>query len=204
MNRRLRAICLYTACLMVLPTCGKKKVDSSLTIALSPDNSFILPGETSNCKDYFLYEESPENGLSQSVQPFRVNFPSFKFFWDSTKILVIAQLKLTIRHPSISGGKYECKLTGDELNTLLAYPQGKIPGKAPGAKAVEMDSSVQSTRVGYPVCGFDCGGIQLNDNVGSFKAKAELEAIGYSYTSDGSAPQEPVKTVITPTVEYFK
>jgi len=128
--------------------CGQKSQNTAgLSISISPQQSFLLPGSSSNCLDVSVYKKAiltsgqtaPTEGTS--VSTLRVSFPKFSLTWTPTSstppgqtppaglTLYVAYIRLIITSNNMSGGKFQYDIAGSELSALLGRTSNSFNGQ---------------------------------------------------------------------------
>lgn len=215
-----------TGLLFSAPGCGKKSnsLSEGLSMQVAPDTAIVVPGKSSSCNDLHEAKLNPTAGINQSVGPYRLYFPRFRFKWNGSEsenaptgagtTLYIAAMRFTVNSPSINGGadfKYEFDTA--EIEALFGQPGGKIDGSNNNFFQILSDqNSVGSSGTdnqndrsfaSYPTCGLAIGGIPIDEKeTPNFKASGKITIIGYIVNADYT--QRPVKIQAPAKLQYFK
>ena len=208
--RLILSVFLAVSASLSLFSCGGTDLGADLTMVINPTKSFLLPGTSSSCLDYANAQVS---GIAPtaSVTENRLSFPSFSLSWNSTtRLLYIAYLRVVLRNPGISGGVFEQRISGPDLDSILGIPSGAafngtlIPNFSATTKTISTGSartySASTPALVFPACSFTVGGIGVTNAQRGFAGSGRIELVGFSVTADGG--QAPVRKFIDIQYEY--
>lgn len=181
----------------VIAGCGPKKdLGEFLAISVKPGKVFIVPGTGFSCSDKVSAKASGQIA-TPSISEHRIFFSNFRLAWNSSDTLYVSRIKITISGSAIEGDEYSVTLSTEELEALLAAPQGKIVGKQ------EINSSDAARDNGpYVPCGLHIGGIKfIEDAPSTFTTRVDVQVDGYSENADGE--QSRVQQKLKADAEFF-
>ncbi len=160
--RRSRNIFLAFSSFFIFGSCGQKATSSDgISMTLQPEQSYLLPGSSSNCLDVSAYKKVLISNSTTiptqatSVSSLRVSFPKFGLAWSQTTTLFVAYLRLTITSNSLAGGKFEYDVAGSELSALLGTSSNSFKGKS---KLLNSEDAVTVGKIYSDDPARDCSG----------------------------------------------
>ncbi len=173
-----------------LLSCEVKKNSEGLSISVSPEQVFVVPGTDESCQDAKTNVTATDP--TRSIAGPRVRFTNFVLGWaNPNHSLTVALIRVTLTGQGITGGEQKIDFAVDEIEALLGRTGGFIA-------AVSGNTEIQSINTkgstGYLPCGLAVGGIALADPTAKFTARAKVELFGFSTNSAGE--QEPVRAEI--------
>lgn len=152
------------------------------------DEAVAVTGATSNCTD----KRGGTTPFPQSVTADFFQMATFNLDWKGTNELVPAEMTITLNHPYLDGGEYECSISG----TLLEDTFGVPPYAGPAL--IQMNDGIRTS------CAIACGGIKkkaaYEDT--SFSTIGTIEFTGYSQ-DPGGTNVAPVRAISRVRVEFY-
>lgn len=153
------------------------------TLTLSPAHSFLLPGQSSSCRDL---KEAAEFATipNTSIRDLRFSFNSLNFEIPESYDVQLVRIRVEAQNPNLVGGKFVHDIGGVELEALFETMDGLIPGPSL--------ASTRNKQIGS--CSFQVGSIALVAGASAFTADLNVEALGYAILPDGTYEQIRVST----------
>jgi hypothetical protein len=166
-------------------SCGKTTEDETndFRISVGPDAPFILPVSIRSCKG------EASNATTEDVSANTVEFTRFNYKWSGAGTYTMSAIILRFSSNLLGGGKYECTIAGDELNSVL-------PAGGRVLSPTETDEQVAR-------CAIRCGGIKVNSGVSSALIPGKAKVIGIETDTDGNSRPIVTETDIGLTYEKF-
>ena len=211
---RIRFVAALVASAAALSSCGGNDTSANLKMLFSPSKSYLLPGTGSSCADY-LNAQTSTTGLAASVSQYRLVYPQFSLAWNSSDLLFVSYINVTLKGSNIQNGSFTAQLTNTDIEPMLGispgsafngtlYPFAGSP-KSISTAVVRtaqgiLPGQTATTTINFPACPFTVGGVSLIDASRGFGGQVTVELIGFSVANDGT--QSPVKKTQTLQFKY--
>ena len=162
----------FIACaLAIFVCCGpKRESQSNLSFKVTPNTSFILPGE------------SDTGCYTKSVKGPRLFYPGVTLTWAGPDNFYPAVIQIKVTSPHL-GGSFKCLI---DKNVANLFAKSITPEPTPPATAPPVTTNylLPGTYIVRDGCALECGGLKLVDENTSFKIVGEAKMIGYSINSN--------------------
>jgi hypothetical protein len=205
-----RFLLTISACALAFASISCSKQDSGsadVDMGVS-DNGIILQTDAQSCVDVASVTNPPTRTLTSPV----VRFGGFSIVWKSTtRNLYIGQIKITLKSPKITGGKYSGTLDAAEVEALLGATNSTLT-KATDAQIASPQHGhlyASNSAVKEPAasgatlraCALGLGGVTLVDKDSSsgtsFTAQVTIDLIGTAFKPDDPTSEVVVRKSIT-------
>jgi hypothetical protein len=190
-----------------LTSCGND--DGSDLVDINVTTGIILDTDAQSCVDLSTATDPTLPPVRSLTAP-NLSIRRIQVDWKPTNLdLYVGLIRVTLKSPKISGGKFSSDLSGTEIEALLGA-QGSILTSAADADHPHSYVSTNLAAVkGHPAgvgatnflqpCGLGIGGVALVDptSLSTFTAQVQIQLIGTAYNADQSTQKTVIKSIYT-------
>jgi hypothetical protein len=182
----LRFIYFLIVSFIVAIACSQK--DGPLKMKISPDSSYILPGDELACGESDTKTAGP-----------RIIFNRVEIGWYGSGTLNVAAIQVRVPGRDRLTGDFTCDIGGDTLDAMFGgMSNGVFPSSA---AAVTASSSVNANTIYSNLCALKCFGIKASETFKNtpFTLQGEAKIIAYAIEGDTQKPYSVKKPI---TIRY--
>lgn len=161
---RSSGIFVLVVSLLGLSACKPPITSSDLKITVGPTPVQLLPIDLASCK--------ASDKTAKDVKSPSFELTTFNFQWTGANFFKFAYMQIDVKSPYLTGGKYQCFISGDELSYVVYPKQAGIAGAD--------DTPYKAN------CSLRCGGMTVNSSLSVATFNGTLRVVGTQVDADGN------------------
>jgi hypothetical protein len=155
--------------------CKPLEQNSSLKVTVGPKPVQLLPVDLASCKS--------TDPLSEDIKKPSFEMTTFNFQWSGENPFRFSYIEINVKSPYLTGGNYQCLISGDELIRVVYPKHTGIDGN---------DNELYKNN-----CSLRCGGMSVNSSISNAIFIGTLTVVGTQVDSEGNGELVTSESEIT-------